>query len=68
MGDGGCSRRGRSEEEVVVLAAQRGMRMAETQVPRGEFKAMKGLEVEGGGLEHDGNRSNLLTKTQRGEG
>lgn len=52
----------------MVLAAQRGTRMAETQVPRGEFRATKGLEVESRGLERDGNRSNLLTGTQKGEG
>lgn len=68
MGASGCSGRGRSEEEVVLPAGQRGARIAETQVPSGEFRATKGLEAEGRGLEHGGNRGSLLTKTQRGEG
>ena len=68
MGAGECSARGRSEEEVMLPTGQRGARMAEMQVLSGEFRAMKGLEVEGRGLEHGGNGGSLPTRTQRGEG
>lgn len=64
LGAGGYSRRGRSED----LGGPREAGMAEAEGPSGEFRATKGLRVEGRGLEHDGNRGSLLTETQRGEG
>lgn len=53
-----------AEQELVLLTGQRGARMAEMQVPpHGEFRAIKYLEVEARGLEHDGKSGSLLTRT-----
>lgn len=68
VGADGCRGRGRTEKEVMHPPGQRGARVAEMQVPSGDFGAVKGLEVEGRGIEHDGNRDIIIKSIQRREG
>lgn len=51
--------------EPVGVVEEAGQRGAEMQVPSGEFRATKGLEVEDRELEHYGNRQSTDKDTKR---